>query len=73
MCFSLSQNLICNFADDNILSSSGKMSGDILHNLEFDLGQILKWFKVNSLKPNPGKFRFMILGTNTDISGRKKN
>ena len=38
-----------------------------MHNLKFDLGHILKWFKVNSLKPNPGKFQFMILGTNTDI------
>ena len=43
------------------------MLGDILHNLKFDLGHILKWFKVNSLKPNPGKFQFMILGINTDI------
>ena len=32
-----------------------------------DLGHTLKWFKVNSLKPNPGKFQFMILETNTDI------
>ena len=23
---------------------------------------VLKWFKVNSLKDNPGKFQFMILG-----------
>ena len=23
---------------------------------------ILKWFKVNSMKPNPKKFQFMILG-----------
>ena len=43
------------------------MLRDILHNLKFDLGHILKRFKVNSLKPNPGKFRFMILGRNTDI------
>ena len=43
------------------------MLGDILHNLKFDLGHILKWFKANSLKPNSGKFQFMILGTNTDI------
>ena len=57
----------CNFADDNTLSSYRKMLGEILHNLKFDLGHILKWFKVNSLKPNPGKFQFMILGTNTDI------
>ena len=43
------------------------MLGDILHNLKFDLGHILKWFKVNSLKPNPGKFQFMILATNIGI------
>ena len=45
----------------------GKILGDTLHNLKFDLGHILKWFRVNSLKPNSGKFQFMILGTNTDI------
>ena len=38
-----------------------------MHNLKFDLGHILKWFKGNSLKLNLGKFQFMILGTNTDI------
>ena len=43
------------------------MLDDISHNLKFDLGQILKLFKVNSLKPSPGKFLCMILGTNTDI------
>ena len=43
------------------------MLGNILRNLKFDLGHILKLFKVNSLKPNPGKFHCMILGTNTDI------
>ena len=43
------------------------MLGDILHNIKFDLGHILKLFKVNSLKPNPGKFQCMILGTNTDV------
>ena len=26
---------------------------------------ILKWFKVNSMKPNPKKFQFMILGKST--------
>ena len=25
----------------------------------------LKWFKVNSVKPNPKKFQFMILGKST--------
>ena len=41
------------------------MLSDILHKLKFDLRHILKLFKVNSLKPNPGKFYCMILGTNT--------
>ena len=26
---------------------------------------ILKWFKLNSLKTNPGMFQYMILGDNT--------
>ena len=47
---------ICNFADDNTLSYCWKILRDILHKPKFDLGHILKWFKVNSLKPNPGKF-----------------
>ena len=38
-----------------------------MHNLKFILGYILKWFKANSFKPNPGKFQFMILGTNANI------
>ena len=44
------------------------MLGGILHNVRIDLGHILKRFKVNSVKPNPSKFQFMILGTNTEIN-----
>ena len=62
----VSKSDICNFADDNTLCSCGKMLGDILHYLKFDLRHILKWFKVNLLKPNPRKFQFMIMGTNAD-------
>ena len=67
MLFSLSKSDICNFADDNTLSSCATMLDDILHNLKLDSGHTLKWFKINLLKPNLGKFQFMILGTNTDI------
>ena len=67
MLFFVSKCEICNFADDNTLSSCWKILGNILHNLKFDLGHFLKWFKVNSSKPDPGKFQFMILGTKTDI------
>ena len=67
MFFSVSESSICNFADDNTSSSCEKMLGVILDNLEFGLGHILKLFKVNTLKPNPGKFQFMILGKHADI------
>ena len=67
MLFFVSKSDMYNFADDNTISSCGKMLGDMLQNIKLDLGHILKWFKVNSLNLNPGKFQFMILGTNTDI------
>ena len=35
---------------------------NILENLKHDLKVLLKWFRINSLQANPGKFQFMILG-----------
>ena len=52
---------ICNFADDNTLYSSGIELSSILENLKHDTKTILKWFRINSLKANPGKFQIMIL------------
>ena len=49
----IEQSDICNFADDNSLSKE---------NLISDTKSILNWFRLNSLKANPGKFQFMILG-----------
>ena len=37
----------------------------ILKDLKYDMQNILKWFKVNSMKPNPKKSQFMILGKST--------
>ena len=37
----------------------------ILENLKHDTKVILKWFRINSLKDNSGKFQFMILGKKT--------
>ena len=45
---------ICDFVDGNTLYSSGIELSSILENL--------KWFRINPLKANPGKFQFMILG-----------
>ena len=47
---------ICNFADDNTLYSSGVELSSILENLKHDTKTILNWFRINSLKANPGKF-----------------
>ena len=68
MLFFVSKSDICHFADNNITSSCGKRLVDILYNLKFDLWNILKLFKVNSLKPNPGIFQIMISRTNMNIS-----
>ena len=53
---------IFNFADDNTLYSHGSNLPLIMNNLEHDMRNLLYWFKINSLKANPGKFQFMILG-----------
>ena len=58
---------ICNFVDDNTLYNSGIELSSILENLKHDTKTILKWFRINSLKANPGKFQFMILGKNNVI------
>ena len=48
---------ICNFADD----SCNFNLQTILKDLKYNMQVILKWFKVNSVKPNPKKFQFMML------------
>ena len=53
---------ICNFADDNTLYSCGETLTEIKENLVSDTKSILNWFRLNSLKANPGKSQFMILG-----------
>ena len=56
---------ICNFADDNTIYSCTKNLETNLKNLEHDMINVSKWFKVNSMKANPNKFQFMILGKGT--------
>ena len=53
---------ICNFAGDNTIYSCNNNLQTILKNLKHDMINVLKWFKVNSMKANPKKFQFMILG-----------
>ena len=53
---------ICDFADDNTINSCNTNRKTILKNLKYDMKNILKRFKVNSMKPNPKKFQFINLG-----------
>ena len=53
---------ICNFADDNTLYSCDKELGTVISNLKYDMTNILNWFRYYSMKANPDKIQFMILG-----------
>ena len=44
------------------MRSFDKKLDTIFSNLKYDLKNVLSWFQVNSLKPNPSKFQFMIIG-----------
>ena len=56
------QSDIYNLAGDNTLHSCGERLTEIKEKLIFDTKGILNWFRLNSVKTNPWKLQFMILG-----------
>ena len=66
LCFLQIKSEICNFAAGNSLYSCDAELGTFISNLEYEIRNILSWFRYNSLKANPGKFQFMILGLSDD-------
>ena len=62
--FFLTKSEVCNFADDNTIYVCNKNLEFIKENLQYDMKVILQWFRINSMKANPGKFQFMLLGKN---------
>ena len=54
---------LCNYADDNTLYSTGKDLNGIRRNLEMDFMILHQWFHENHLTLNPGKFRYMVIGS----------
>ena len=58
----LLKNDICNFAGDNAYVSLGDNLSVILKSLEHEMKIFPRWFSLNSLKTNPQKFQFMLLG-----------
>ena len=57
LCFSIKK-----FADDNTLFCGDKNFDLVFFNLNSDLSNVMDWLKINSLKANPRKFQFMVLG-----------
>ena len=55
---------VCNFTDDNALFCGDKNLDPDFFNLSSNLSNVMNWFKINSLKANPGKFQFMVLSAN---------
>ena len=53
---------ICNLAVDNTLYRCDSDLEIVLEELQHDMKNLLNWFKINSMKPNPKTFQFMILG-----------
>ena len=58
----LLKNLIYVILLTKTLSFWGNNLSVILESLEHDIKILLRWFNLNSLKVNPGRFQFMILG-----------
>ena len=58
----LERTNICNFADDNTIYRCDSILEIILEDLQHDMKILLKWFKINLMKPNPKNLQFMILG-----------
>ena len=60
--FSITKPEVNNFADADTLCSCNKNLEHAFSNLKYDLRNVLDWFKIYSMKTNPGKFQFMLLG-----------
>ena len=60
--FSITKPKVSNFADDNTVCSCNKNLEHASLNLKYDLRNVLDWSKIYSMKTNPGKFQFMLLG-----------
>ena len=56
---------MCNFANDNTVCPCGKDLPKIKEDLIRTIKNILKWFRLSSLKANPRKFQIMILSDKT--------
>ena len=61
----LGRTNICNFAEDNTIYRCDSDLEIILEELQHEMKILLDWFKINSMKPNPKKFQFMVASKGT--------
>ena len=66
--FNVIKSDVYNFADVNTMYSFDKKLDNNFSNIKYDLENVLSCFQANSLKANPSKFQFMILGDKQDTS-----
>ena len=67
ICFYLSESLKVVSLQNIIHYSVGKNIKNVISDLQTNLAEV-EWFKINSLKANPGKFQFMVLGSKDERS-----
>ena len=66
--FSIKKSEVCNFADNDTFFYDGKNLDLAFFNLSIGLSNVMDCFKMNSIKANPGKFQFIVLGANKNDS-----
>ena len=59
---SIDKSTLCNYADDNILYTSGNDANAVINKLKQDFSKIFKWFYENFMIVNPDKCYFLPLG-----------
>ena len=56
------ETILCNFADDNTISSCDSSLEVVRRHLTSDLERAIYWYKINSLVANPAKFQMIFFG-----------
>ena len=56
---------LCNYANGNTLYSTGKDLNRTRKNLEMEFMILHQWFNENHMALNPGKYRYMVIGSIT--------
>ena len=56
------ETILCNFADDNTISSCDSSLEVVRRHLRSDLERAIYWYKINSLVANPAKFQMIFFG-----------